>query len=313
MKARRNYKDTLFRMIFSDRESLLGLYNAVNGTDYHDADDLEITTLENAVYMNMKNDVSFVFDFSLNLYEHQSTANPNMPLRDLFYVSDLLQNIVKDKDLYGTALVKIPAPRFVVFYNGAAEQPEQKELRLSEAFLQDTGRPELELLVTVLNINPGKNEALMESCTPLKEYMLYVEKVRGHLSEYSLEKAVNLAVDECISEGILAEFLSRNKAEAIAMSIYEYDEEKHLKNLFEEGKAAGMLEGKAAGMLEGKAAGKAEDIMELLKDFGTVPQVIKNRIYQERDIAMLGKWLKAAARASSVEEFEAEAFGKQAL
>lgn len=305
MKARRNYKDTLFRMIFSDRESLLGLYNAVNGTDYHDTEDLEITTLENAVYMNMKNDVSFVFDFSLNLYEHQSTANPNMPLRDLFYVSDLLQNIVKDKDLYGTALVKIPAPRFVVFYNGAAEQPEQKELRLSEAFLQETERPELELLVTVLNINPGKNETLMESCALLKEYMQYVEKVRDHLAEYSLERAVSLSVDECISEGILAEFLSRNKAEAIAMSIYEYDEEKHLKNLFEEGKAAGML--------EGKAAGKAEDIMELLKDFGAVPQVIKNRIYQEHDIAMLGKWLKAAARASSVEEFEAEAFGKQAL
>lgn len=301
MKARRNYKDTLFRMIFNDRESLLGLYNAVNGTDYHDVEDLEITTLENAVYMNMKNDVSFVFDFSLNLYEHQSTVNPNMPLRDLFYVSDLLQNIVKDKDLYGTVPIKIPTPRFVVFYNGAAEQPEQKELRLSEAFLQETGRPELELLVTVLNINPGKNETLMESCTLLKEYMQYVEKVRGHLAKYSLEKAVNLAVDECISEGILAEFLSRNKAEAIAMSIYEYDEEKHLKNLFEEGKAAGMLEG------------KAEAIMELLKDFGAVPQTVKNRIYQESDIIMLGKWLKAAARASSVEEFEAEAFGKRAL
>lgn len=301
MKARRNYKDTLFRMIFSDRESLLGLYNAVNGTDYHDVEDLEITTLENAVYMNMKNDVSFVFDFSLNLYEHQSTVNPNMPLRDLFYVSDLLQNIVKDKDLYGTVPIKIPTPRFVVFYNGAAEQPEQKELRLSEAFLQETGRPELELLVTVLNINPGKNETLMESCTLLKEYMQYVEKVRGHLAKCSLEKAVNLAVDECISAGILAEFLSRNKAEAIAVSIYEYDEEKHLKNLFEEGKAAGMLEG------------KAEDIMELLKDFGAVPQTVKNRIYQESDIIMLGKWLKTAARASSVEEFEAEAFGKRAL
>ena len=131
----------------------------------------------------------------------------------------------------------------------------------------------------------------------MKEYMQYVEKVREYLSKYGLEKAVRLAVDECISQGILAEFLSRNKAEAIAMSIYEYDEEKHLKNLFE----------------EGKVEGKAEDIMELLKDFGSVPQVIKNRIYQERDIATLGKWLKAAARASSVAEFEAEAFGNRSL
>lgn len=294
MKTRNDYKDTLFRMLFHDKESLLGLYNAVNGTDHENAGDLEIATLENAVYMTMKNDVSFVFDFSLNLYEHQSTVNPNMPLRDLFYVSDMLQGIVRDRDLYGRTLVKIPAPRFVVFYNGTAEQPEQKELRLSEAFLQETGRPELELSVTVLNINPGKNEELLEGCPLLKEYMQYVEKVRGHLAEHGLEEAVNLAVDECISEGILAEFLFRNKAEAIAVSIYEYDEEKHLKNLYE----------------EGKAEGKAEDILELLKDLGMVPQAVKDRIYEESDLSALGKWLKAAARASSVEEFEAEAFGK---
>lgn len=297
MKARRNYKDTLFRMIFNDKESLLGLYNAVNGTDYENAEDLEITTLESAVFMAVKNDVSFVFDFSLNLYEHQSTVNPNMPLRDLFYVSDILQNIVKDRELYGTTLVKIPSPRFVVFYNGTAKQPEQKELYLSEAFLQEMERPKLELAVTVLNINPGKNEKLMESCTLLKEYMQYVEKVRGYLAEYGLERAVNLAVDECISEGILAEFLSRQKAEAIAVSIYEYDEERHMKTLYE----------------EGKTEGKAESIMELLEDLGVVPQAVKKRIGEERNLATLGKWLKTAARASSVEEFEADAFGKQAL
>lgn len=294
MKARRNYKDTLFRMIFNDRKSLLGLYNAVNGTNHHEAEDLEITTLENAIYMSMKNDVSFVFDFSLNLYEHQSTVSPNMPLRDLFYVSDMLQKIVRDRDLYGTTLVKIPAPRFVVFYNGAVEQPEQKELRLSEAFLQDMEKPKLELVVTVLNINPGKNEKLMESCTLLKEYMQYVEKVRGYLAEFGLERAVNLSVDECISEGILAEFLSQHKAEAIAVSIYEYDEEKHLKNLYE----------------EGKAEGKVESILELLEALGAVPQIVQKRICEERNLATLGKWLKTAARVSSVEEFEADAFGK---
>lgn len=293
MKARRNYKDTLFRMLFNDKESLLGLYNAVNGTDHRNAEDLAITTLESAIYMNMKNDVSFVFDFSLNLYEHQSTVNPNMPMRDLFYVSDMLQNIVKDRDLYGAVLVKIPAPRFVVFYNGVVEQPEQKELYLSEAFQQETERPKLELAVTVLNINHVKNEKLMESCVLLKEYMQYVEKVRGHLAECGLERAVNMAVDECISEGILADFLSRNKAEAIAVSIYEYDEEKHLKNLYE----------------EGKAEGKAESILELLEDLGAVPQTVKKRICEEGNITALGKWLKVAARASSMEEFEAEAFG----
>ena len=117
-KVQRNYKDTLFRMIYREREKLLDLYNGVNGTHYSNPEELEVTTLENAIYMNVKNDVSFILDLSLNLYEQQSTVNPNMPLRDLFYVADLLQNYVKDCNLYGRSLIKIPAPRFIVFYNG---------------------------------------------------------------------------------------------------------------------------------------------------------------------------------------------------
>lgn len=98
--VKRNYKDTVFRMIFREKENLLSLYNAINGTNYDNADDLEVNTLENAIYMNMKNDISFVFDLYLNLYEHQASVNPNMPLRDLFYVSKVLQNTVKDQNLY---------------------------------------------------------------------------------------------------------------------------------------------------------------------------------------------------------------------
>ncbi len=111
--VQRNYKDTIFR----EKDNLLSLYNALNGTAYEETDNLEITTLENAVYMNYKNDISFVFDFELMLYEHQSTCNPNMPLRDLLYVSRVLQNRIKDENLYSKSLIKIPAPRFVVFYN----------------------------------------------------------------------------------------------------------------------------------------------------------------------------------------------------
>ncbi len=111
--VQRNYK-----AIFREKDNLLSLYNALNGTAYEETDNLEITTLENAVYMNYKNDISFVFDFELMLYEHQSTCNPNMPLRDLFYVSRVLQNRIKDENLYSKSLIKIPAPRFVVFYNG---------------------------------------------------------------------------------------------------------------------------------------------------------------------------------------------------
>ena len=83
----RNHKDRLFRMIFREKKELLSLYNAVNGTSYTNAEELEIVTLENAIYMNMKNDLAFIMDSYLNLYEHQSTYSPNMPLRDLFYIA----------------------------------------------------------------------------------------------------------------------------------------------------------------------------------------------------------------------------------
>ena len=178
VKVQRNYKDSLFRMLFKDKENLLGLYNALNKTDYTDVNGLEITTLENAVYMNYKNDVSFVFDFELMLYEHQSTVNPDMPLRDFFYVADTLQKRTYDKDLYGSKLIKIPAPRFVVFYNGVTYQPERQTLKLSDAYEKEQETPELELTVTVYNINHGYNEEIMDACRTLKEYTMYVERVR---------------------------------------------------------------------------------------------------------------------------------------
>lgn len=128
----RNYRDTLFRMLFRDKERLLSLFNAVNGTHYDDPEELMITTLEGALYLGMKNDVSCMIDMMMQLYEHQSTVNPNMPLRNLFYVSDLLQKYVYEKglDIYSRKQIKIPTPKFVVFYNGEEEQPERKEFLL---------------------------------------------------------------------------------------------------------------------------------------------------------------------------------------
>lgn len=248
--VKRSYKDTVFRLIFRDKKQLLSLYNAVNGTNYNNAEDLEINTLENAIYMNMKNDISFVFDFELNLYEHQSSVNPNMPLRNLFYVSKVLQNIVKYENLYSSRQVKIPAPRFVVFYNGSKEQPERSTYRLSDMFEKTMSEPELELVVTVLNINPGKNEELMKSCRLLREYMQYTMKVRENLKYMDIEVAVNKAVEDCIEEGILAEFLKKNRAEAIAVSIFEYNEEEHMRSLREEGREEGRKEGLEEGMEE---------------------------------------------------------------
>ncbi len=152
-----------------------------------------------------------------------------MPLRDLFYVAQVLQGIVKDENLYSTSLVKIPTPKFVVFYNGTEPQPERQVLRLSDSFSKRGGEANLELKVEVININPGNNDELVEKCKQLREYVLYIERFRFHATNLSIVEAVNRAVNECIAEGILVDFLSQNKAEAIAMSIFEYNQEVHMK------------------------------------------------------------------------------------
>ena len=229
-KVQLKYKDTLFRMLFREKKNLLSLYNALNKTTYTNEDDLEITTLENALYMNYKNDISFVFDFELMLYEHQSTINPNMPLRDLFYVSTVLKGRIKDENLYGQALIKIPAPRFVVLYNGTDEQPEYQILKLSDSYEKKQETPELELTVVVYNINWGHNKELLEACQLLKEYAQFVNQVREYAGEASIKEAVEKAVDYCIENNILADFLSKNRAEAVDMCIFEFNEEKFLKS-----------------------------------------------------------------------------------
>ncbi|MBQ7774554.1 MAG: hypothetical protein IJ379_01410 [Lachnospiraceae bacterium] len=292
---KRDYKSSMFSMLWENKEELLSLYNAVNGTGYTNADDLIINTLRNAIYMGMKNDISFIFDMSLNLYEHQSTINPNMPLRDLFYVAQVLQGIIKDENLYGTALVKIPTPKFVVFYNGITKQPERQTLRLSDSFNKKCSTVNLELVVEVININPGNNNKLLKNCKRLREYVLYIERVRNYVADMHIEEAVERAVNECIAEGILADFLSQNKAEAIAMSIFEYNQEAHMKCVRQEGYEIGRA--------EGKAEGKAEDILELLGELGEVSDELREKIFSTNELCQLKNWLKLAAKVESLEQF----------
>lgn len=255
MEVQRNHKDTVFRMLFSEKENLLSLYNALNGTSYTDMEELTITTLENAVYMNYKNDISFVFNAELMLYEHQSTVNPNMPLRDLIYVTSILQGLTKEANLYSSVQIKIPAPRFVVFYNGITAQPEQETLRLSNAYVEYGGHSGLELEVTVYNINYGHNPELMEACRLLKEYARYVHQVREYAKEMVFAEAIKRAVDYCIKNGFLTDFLSKNRAEVIAVSIFEYDEQKHIKSEKELSFQEGIKYGEERGLKLGEERG----------------------------------------------------------
>ena len=261
LTANRMYKSRIFAMLFSDRNELLKLYNAINGTSYDDPDLLQVNTLENAVYMSMQNDVSFIIDMRLNLYEHQSTYSPNLPVRYLLYAADVYSDYTKDMNLYGTKAVKLPTPRFVIFYNGQAEQPDRKELKLSELFSIPDADPSLELKAVMLNINKGHNRKLMETCRTLQDYAEYTFRVREYAAEMPLDLAVEQAITECISEGILADFLRKNRAEAKKVSIYEYDEERHMRQTREEG----MEEGYANGFSQGIEQGITQTVINLLK------------------------------------------------
>ena len=172
IRGNRNHKDALFRMVFSKKEDLLDLYNAVRGTAYQNVEDLEVNTLENVLYMAMKNDISFMIDCTMNLYEHQSSYNPNMPLRGLMYFVQLYSKYADQRklNLYSTTIQKIPTPQFVVFYNGMKEEPDRQILKLSDAFQSEGGCIECE--ATMLNINLGRNMELMENAGVWKNMQL---------------------------------------------------------------------------------------------------------------------------------------------
>ena len=263
----RAYKDRIFRMIFKEKRALLALYNAMNGSDYHDPSKLQIITLENAIYIGMKNDLAFVIGTNLFLYEHQSTYNPNMPLRNLFYISSEYQKMVDSNKLYSSTLLEIPAPHFVVFYNGTTKQEDSWYNYLSDSYHNFSGIPDLELKVVTLNINKGHNKELMEQCQTLNEYAQYVEKVRTYTKEDNLDNAVERAVNECIHDGILADFLTQNKSEVIAMSIFEYDEKAVRQVYYEDGLQAGRKDGIKTGILNMLRAKKysLEEISEVFQ------------------------------------------------
>ena len=216
LKTNRNYKDTVFRMLFSDRKNLLSLYNAVNGTSYKNPEELEIVTLENAIYMGMKNDLAFIIATNLFLYEHQSTYNPNMALRSLIYLVHILEKWIKKNkiDLYSRNEIKIPVPRFAVFYNGTDKRPERQRMKLSDMFDKPCENPEVEVICDVYNINSGYNEELKKSSPTLREYMDFVDKVCYYKSVTDgSNDAVEMAIDDCIKEGILVEFLTERRSE----------------------------------------------------------------------------------------------------
>ena len=245
IEGNRKYKDSLFRMVFERKEDLLELYNAMNGTNYTNADELQVNTLENALYMGIKNDISFLVGYTMNLYEHQSTKNANMPIRGLIYLTRQFENYIAEHNLnlYSSKQQKLPTPKFIVFYNGREIEPDERIMKLSDAFMKEGGCLECE--TRLLNINYGHNRELMEKCRRLEEYAIFIATVRKYQQGecLGLTEAITMAIDESLEKGILKDILIKQRNEVFSVILSEFDKELYEKDLKEEAYEEGVSQG----------------------------------------------------------------------
>ena len=247
----RTFKDSLFRSIFKEKTSLLSLYNAIRGSNYTDPEDLTINTLENVLYLSMKNDVSFIINNELNLFEAQSSWNPNMPLRGLLYFAQLYKGYLEEHQLniYSYKLLQLPTPKFIVFYNGTKNDGDTRTFRLSDSFINNNGEEAcLECTATMININYGHNQKLMNACRGLYEYSYLINQIRiGTTNNLPLPDAIEQAVHHCIQNNILKDFLTKNRAEVTNMILEEFDFQKYLRlekeESYSDGHKIGVEEG----------------------------------------------------------------------
>ena len=295
-KANKKYKDSVFVDLFYEDESAeeneISLYNALHDEPLPEGTEIRKIRVENVLYMNFKNDISFDVGGKLIVFgEHQSTINENMPLRNLLYVGRAYEQLVPVEDRYKKKQVKLPKPEFYTFYNGEEAWAKEEVLKLSDAYLEQGGDVMLDLKVKMININPDQHHEILEKCPVLGEYSQFVEAVRAH-QRTGEENALQNAVDECIRRGILSEYLRKKGSEAVNMLIAEYDYDMDIKVQREEAKE------------EGIRLGTVNNIMEFLEELGEIPEALKSKIMQEEKPDVLRRWLKLAAKAETVEEFE---------
>jgi hypothetical protein len=264
----RQYKDRLFKFIFGNpehKEWTLALYNAINGSFYDNPDDIELNTIEDVLYMGMKNDVSFIITETINFYEQQSSFNPNVPLRIFGYAEKSYSKYIEDHKLnvHSTTLQKIPTPRCVCFYNGPYKKEDKVILRLSDAFMDNTEEPQIEVTVTMYNINYGHNKELLDACKPLMEYSWFVEEIRKiKKNGNEIGIAVDMALDSMPEDFVIRQFLLENRAEVKDVFLTEYNEQKTMAAFRDEG----YEEGKAEGRTEGIEIGELRTLAGLVKD-----------------------------------------------
>ena len=294
--VQKKYRDALFRKIFHQKDVLLELYNALSGNHYTDVSELIINTIDDVIYLGYKNDISFIVRGTLNLYEHQGTLNPNMPLRGLIYFGKQYEGYIKQHSLniYGKRQVMIPFPQYVIFYNGVDPFPsgeDYMELHLSDAFIQsdhEHGKPCLECTARVYNINYGHNKELMKRCRTLEEYSIFISRISDYIKEdVPLTDAIDTAVQDCIRDHILRDFLLKHRAEVVGMLLEEFDMEEYIRmerrDSYADGLEDGLSKGEAIGLSKGEVIGKHSERVRLIYT------LLKNGISTEQCASLIGE------------------------
>jgi hypothetical protein len=277
MNINRELKNSVFTTLFNDEDKVRELYAAIKGVDYDPNLPVVITTLQDVLYMNQINDVSFTAEKKLAfIVEHQSTLNHNMPLRILMYMSRVYEKMVDRKSLYKGALAKIPRPEFIVLYNGPDKTPDKWEERLSEAYMEVEGNTKisLDLTVTMYNINKGRNPELLSRSESLSGYAEFVARVRENEKTMPRDQAATEAVRSCVKDGILADFLEKHGSEVMNMLLEEWN--------LDEAKEVWREEGWEEGMEKGREK-ERDQILELI-DQGYTAKELKAKLTEELQV-----------------------------
>ncbi|MCO7120500.1 Rpn family recombination-promoting nuclease/putative transposase [Ihubacter massiliensis] len=266
-KAKQTYKDSVFRKLFHDKEKILELYNALSGRNYSSDTEIQIVTLEDVIFGDRKNDLAFIIDGRLIiLIEHQSTINPNMPLRMLVYIAKEYEKFYFSKAIYSKQLVKIPTPELYVFYNGKEDLPLEENLKLSDAFLEKCATLSVEAVVKVINVNYKQGAEILERCKVLNEYSRFIYLVRKNWEKTNdLEAAIKQSIDTCIKEGVLRDFLKKNGGDVMSFLYDELSREECETIREQDGYQKGLSEGIDKGIKQGIEQGIEQGIAALIE------------------------------------------------
>ena len=283
MPANAKYKDSVFSLLFSDPDLLRELYCALEGVTLPIDTPVTINTLNDVLFMDRINDISFEIGGKLViLIEHQSTINPNIPLRMLMYIARVYEKMIGDRNIYASKRISVPFAEFFVLYNGTAPCPDEQILKLTDLYekpyslgLLAKESPALELVVKVININHGRNAAIAGKCKALAWYSAFIAKVRELEKEYGdRTAAVKRAVVYCRDHDILKEFLEKYGTEVLNMLMTEWRMEDALAVRYEEGLEEGLEKVARNALAEGFSVEQVHKITGL--DMETIARLKDN-------------------------------------